>query len=183
MSTPDTSPDDAPPIPQAEEPSPLPAMKSNRKTTTKPKSNNDNKTPKPQVAERVTSAASATSSRSTDNSNDTNWTVRNSFTADSPYFTSFCETEVKQLHVLSDSLQEIAARTHTLTKTGMMMSEASKRLSMSCKFIPTLVGPEDETEEERRERLAIMKQNQQIRKHAVGEEMANFLEVLGDVSV
>ena len=62
------------------------------------------------------------------------------------------------------------------------MSEAAKRLSASCKFVATQPGPEEETEEERQERLAAIQQNQQIRKQAVGEEMANFLEVLGDVS-
>jgi hypothetical protein len=114
---------------------------------------------------------------------DPSWKARNSFTADSPYFGAFCDAEVKQLHILSDSLREIASRTQTMTKTGMLMSEASRRLAASCQF--RALSPEnegEESEEEMHQRTQREQQERQIRKQAVGEEMASFLDVFGDVS-
>lgn len=137
-----------------------------------------------QPVERSASAASSVTSDDNNNNTSSSWKARNSFTADSPYFNAFCEAEVKQLHVLSESLREIANRTQTLTKTGIIMSEAAQRLSASCKFQSLqLPIPEEETAEEKEERLAILRQNRQMRRQAVGDEMASFLEVLGDVSV
>ena len=119
------------------------------------------------------------------------WTARNSFTADSPYFNAFCDNEVKQLHTLSDSLREIATRTQTLTRTGLVMSEAAQRLAASCKFQSLVASGTaaegnntnaDETEEEKQARLAAARALRETKRQAVGEEMASFLEVLGDVS-
>lgn len=175
MADPDRSVDDAPPPPQPPKPG-------DPGTTAAARA----RPPKPAQPDRSASGASETSnnSNSTTTDNEAGWTARNSFTADSPYFTAFCDNEVKQLHVLSDSLREIASRTQTLTKTGMIMSEASQRLAASCKFQSTNIAvPEDETPEQKEERLAAMRHNRQIRKQAVGEEMASFLEILGDVSL
>lgn len=162
-SEPDTV-DDAPPPPQSPKPSVLPPRQ------------------KPLKIERSLSSG-ASSTDTTSNNNEEVWTPRNSFTADSPYFTAFCDNEVKQLHVLSDSLREIANRTQTLTKTGMIMSEAAQRLAASCKFHVPSVAPEDETPEQKEERLAAVRQHRLMRKQAVGDEMASFLEILGDVSI
>lgn len=157
-----------------------------------------NKSKSTTTARRATREASGSTASSVATSdNDTGdddvvgmaWKARNSFTADSPYFNAFCETEVKQLHVLSDSLREIANRTQTLTKTGMVMSQAAQRLSASCKFqslsssssSPFEDNP-NETPLEKEERLAAIRQARQVKRQAVGEEMASFLEVLGDVS-
>ena len=163
--------DDAPP-PQPEADAAFAGKTSNRKMMNIPK--------KP--VERSTSAASSTASDDFSVAS-SSWKARNSFTADSPYFNAFCEAEVKQLHVLSESLREIASRTQTLTKTGVIMSEAAQRLSASCKFQSLqLPIPDEESPEEKEERLATLRQNRQMRRQAVGEEMASFLEVLGDVS-
>lgn len=115
-------------------------------------------------------------------SQDAEWTDRNSFTADSPYFNAFCDHEVKQLHTLSDALREIASRTQTLTSTGVTMAHAAQRLSASCKFQSLIEIPPDETAAEKEVRLYNMKMRRHTRKQAVGEEMASFLQVLGDVS-
>lgn len=136
------------------------------------------KPPKPAV-ERTASNASS-SAASTDAA--PAWTARNSFTADSPYFGAFCDAEVKQLHVLSDSLREIATRTQTLTKTGYVMSHAAQRLAAACKFQSLSPPPEEETAEEKEARVAAVRLNRHVRQQAVGEEMASFLQVLGDVS-
>lgn len=111
------------------------------------------------------------------------WTARNSFTADSPYFNAFCDAEVKQLHTMSDALREISRNTQALTQTGVAMAHAAQHLSASCKFQSVVDIPPDETTIEKDQRLHAMKMRRHLRKQAVGDEMASFLQVLGDVSV
>jgi hypothetical protein len=106
------------------------------------------------------------------------WKARTSFTADSPYFTSFCDGEIKSLQILSDSLRDISARTKTFCKTGALMSEAMRRLANSCKLRQERNSSQDDADEERLETEDIVQQ----RRHAVGEEMATLLQLLGEVS-
>jgi hypothetical protein len=145
-----------------------------------------------------TAAASIAAAESTDsgpnNTNNTNGSTsttsnpkpavpaaiksRTSFTADSPYFTSFCDGEIKSLGTLSNSLRDISARTNTFCRTGALMSEAMQRLANSCKLRPERNLSQDHPDEERREREDDVLQ----RRHAVGEEMAMLLQLLGEVS-
>lgn len=104
---------------------------------------------------------------------------RTSFTADSPYFTSFCDGEIKSLNTLSNSLRDISARTNTFCRTGALMSEAMHRLANSCKLRPERNLSQDHPDEERHEREDVVQQ----RRHAVGEEMAKLLQLLGEVSL
>jgi Tfp pilus assembly major pilin PilA len=103
---------------------------------------------------------------------------RTSFTADSPYFTSFCDGEIKSLGTLSNSLRDISARTNTFCRTGALMSEAMHRLANSCKLRPERNLSQDHPDEERREKEDDVLQ----RRNAVGEEMAKLLQLLGEVS-
>jgi hypothetical protein len=103
---------------------------------------------------------------------------RTSFTADSPYFTSFCDGEIKSLSTLSNSLRDISARTNTFCRTGALMSEAMHRLANSCKLRPERNLSQDHPDEERHEQEDVVQQ----RRQAVGEEMAKLLQLLGEVS-
>lgn len=106
------------------------------------------------------------------------WSARTSFTADSPYFTSFCESDVRSLQILGDTLKDISARTKTFCKTGALMSEATRRLALSCRLRPErdneLEGFDNNPD--------IREEAHRLRKKAVGEEMAALFDLLGSVS-
>jgi len=57
-----------------------------------------------------------------------------SFTADSPYFTAYVDKEMKNLNILTETLQDISSKAKTFGKCGALMSEATKRLSAACKL-------------------------------------------------
>jgi hypothetical protein len=119
------------------------------------------------------------------------WGSRTDFTADSPYFDAFVHSEMKNLDLLSETLQDISNRTKAFCYAGMLMSDATQNLALSCRL--------------RRERDAEDIQNNQYgsnssgdaesddknrvdedelaeeRREAVGEEMAGILELLGEV--
>jgi hypothetical protein len=106
----------------------------------------------------------------------TKWNSRNSFTTDSPYYTAFCESEVESLGLLTDTMRDITNRTRTFSKAGALMSEATRRLSQSCKLRQDVVTGEDqENQAESRENMA------QRRRKAVGGEMTALLKHLGEV--
>ncbi|GKY98419.1 hypothetical protein MPSEU_000799400 [Mayamaea pseudoterrestris] len=100
---------------------------------------------------------------------------RTSFTADSPYFSSFCEKEIQSLTVLSDALKEISTRTKTYVQNGVNMVEATRRLAASCRLKREL-SSEADMEDRENEETAF-----QLRKQAVGEEMVTLLAMLGSV--
>jgi hypothetical protein len=108
--------------------------------------------------------------------------AQNSFSADSPYFGSYVENEMQSLHVMNDTLRDIAGRTKTFGKCGALMAEATRRLALSCKLRRpfTMNQGEDqeeiEAEEQRREGDVLN------RRHAVGEDMAGLLAVMSEVS-
>lgn len=102
------------------------------------------------------------------------WSARNSFTADSPYFKAFCDSEVGSLSLLTDTMRDITSRTRTFAKTGVLMSEAARRLAVSCKLRQDSYE-ETELPVREQERMAAMRRN------AVGEEMANMFGQLGEV--
>ncbi len=63
-----------------------------------------------------------------------------SFTQDSPYFTSYVDKEMKHVNVLSETLRDISSKAKTFGKCGLLMSEATRRLSQSCKLQATKGG-------------------------------------------
>lgn len=99
---------------------------------------------------------------------------RNSFTADSPYFSAFADHELKSLNVLGRTLQEVSERTKTFVRTGELMSEAARRLSSTCMLRGVNDGSESDDEDKRESEEA-------LRREAVGEEMSKLLELLGEV--
>jgi Putative GTPase activating protein for Arf/PH domain len=104
--------------------------------------------------------------------------ARTNFTAESPYFTSYCQAEVKNLKILSDTLVDITAKTRTFCKTGLLMSDASRRLAMSCKLRNienTESGDEDSESEQRAEQIV------EEKRQAVGKEMSTMLNLLGNM--
>lgn len=105
------------------------------------------------------------------------WNPRNNFTADSPYFKSFCDHEVQSLSLLTDAMREITSRTKTFCKTGALMAEATRRLASSCR----LRWDDEQKSEEGLSQEAIDK-IVEARRKAVGGEMAELLEHLGEVS-
>lgn len=112
-----------------------------------------------------------------DDSND--WSPHNSFLADSPYFNAFVENDVKSLSVLVETLQDISARTKTFSKCGALMSESTRRLAFSCRLKRDNDLSEDMTEDEKVSREAKLLKE---RRRALGNEMADLLELLGEVS-
>lgn len=102
------------------------------------------------------------------------WSARTSFTADSPYFAAYADSQLLSVRQLASSLQEISMRTKTFTQTGALMSEAMHRLAGSCRL--------KSTQEELPEGIS-ESELLQYRREAMGEEMVELLQVLGSVSV
>lgn len=111
-----------------------------------------------------------------------------SFTSDSPYLQSYIDREMRNLQVLTETLQDISARTRTFGKCGALMAEATRRLSSSCRLNPlselqsntnsnTNNTNEENMTEKEYEQSCIMKERQQ----SVGLEIASVLSTLGDI--
>lgn len=108
---------------------------------------------------------------------------RSSFTADSPYYTAFCETELRQVTILSEALKEISSRAKTFGKCGALMAESTRRLSAACRLekqAPSNNNSDDEgTGEARQEKEEREKEE---RKEAIGKDMTSVLQLLAEVS-
>jgi len=104
--------------------------------------------------------------------------AQNSFSADSPYFSSFVDNEIRRMAIMHETLHDIAANTKSFGKTGLKMSEATRRLALSCR-LRRPYSAEDEkelNEKERRERADV-----HDRRRAIGEEMASILVLMAEV--
>ena len=109
---------------------------------------------------------------------DETFSARTSFTADSPYYTSYVETEMRQVQVLSQTLQDISARAKTFGKCGALMAEATRRLALACRLKPSNPNEQDDDGKGGVESIdRIVKERQE----AVGEEMMVVLSTLGEV--
>ena len=107
-----------------------------------------------------------------------------SFTADSPYFTSYVDKEMKNLNVLTETLRDISSKAKTFGKCGVLMSEATRRLSQSCKLKATKNNVDANGNTADGTLNSLTSKDQQIideRKKSVGKEMVSILEVLGNV--
>lgn len=104
------------------------------------------------------------------------WKAKSNFTADSPYYSAFCDGEVKNLKILVDTIYDISSKTRTFCKTGALMSDAARRLSQSCKL-----GREDVHESDGEGALEQAERESMIKRQAIGEEMAGILDLFGQV--
>jgi len=106
-----------------------------------------------------------------------------SFTADSPYFTSYVDKEMKNLNVLTETLRDISAKAKTFGKCGVLMSEATRRLSQSCRLQSAKVINVDGIPNDANNANLSEKERQAVleREKSVGEDMAGVLRVLGKV--
>lgn len=104
---------------------------------------------------------------------------QNSFSADSPYYDSYVENEIRNMAILHDTLHDISSRTKTFGKCGNLMSESTRRLALSCRLRRPYTA-EDEKDVPVQERR--MKQEVAERRQAMGDEMASLLGVMADVS-
>ena len=98
---------------------------------------------------------------------------------------------MRNLQVLTETLQDISARTRTFGKCGALMAEATRRLSSSCRLNPlndlqisinsNASSNNDNDDgvmsEKDYEQAYLMKERQQ----SVGEEIASVLSSLGDI--
>lgn len=116
----------------------------------------------------IKQVASATSATAT----------QNSFSADSPYFSSYVDKELKSITIMNDTLRDIAGRTKTFGKCGALMSEATRRLALACRLRrPFVVEDEEELEIQEQTREQEVKE----RRRALGEDMSGLLSVMSEV--
>jgi hypothetical protein len=92
---------------------------------------------------------------------------------------------MKNLNVLSDSLRDISSKAKTFGKCGALMSEATRRLSQSCK-LQSFQNGANKSESPPYDDVGTFlsdkdKKAYSERKASVGEEMAGVLQVLGKV--
>jgi hypothetical protein len=128
----------------------------------------------------LSEAKDTTTARSTGSGEDAmNANVQNSFSANSPYYTSYVENEMRSLNIVNDTLKDIVARTKTFGKCGVLMSESTRRLALACRLRrPYVVEDEKDAEEiERQHELEVTE-----RRRAVGDDMASLLSVMSEVS-
>lgn len=107
-----------------------------------------------------------------------NSNVQNSFSADSPYYKSYVENEMKSMQIMNETLKDIAARTKTFGKCGALMSESTRRLALACRLRrPYVVDEEKNADEvERQHEMEVAE-----RRKAVGDDMASLLSVMSEV--
>lgn len=107
--------------------------------------------------------------------------AQNSFSADSPYYNSYVENELRSMGIMHDTLNDIAGRTKTFGKCGALMSEATRRLALACRLqrpvTPVEEGKEAELQEQRIEREVAE------RRRAVGDDMVALLASMAEVSI
>eukprot|EP00934_Nitzschia_sp_Nitz4_P006982 Nitzschia sp. Nitz4//scaffold1_size375055//341258//343932//NITZ4_000337-RA/size375055-augustus-gene-0.697-mRNA-1//1//CDS//3329541228//6972//frame0 len=104
--------------------------------------------------------------------------TQNSFSADSPYYNSYVENELRTMAVMHETLHDIAGRTKTFGKCGNLMSEATRRLALACQ-LKRPIAAEDEKEAELHEQM--MDREVADRRRALGEEMTSLLGVMAQM--
>ena len=123
----------------------------------------------------------------TSNNNNTPSSAIPSFTSDSPYLQSYIDREMRNLHVLTETLRDISARARTFGKCGALMAEATRRLSSACRLNPpngsssggnnTRSSESGGEETDQDEQLRVMTERQE----SIGDEMTSVLSVLGEI--
>lgn len=105
---------------------------------------------------------------------------QNSFSADSPYYNSYVENELRTMAIMHETLHDIAGRTKTFDKCGNLMSEATRRLALACRLRRPYTPAEDEKEMELQEQQ--MEKDVAARRRALGADMVSLLGVMAQVS-
>jgi len=106
-----------------------------------------------------------------------NANVQNSFSADSPYFSSYVDNEMNSMQIMHETLNDIAARTKTFGKCGSLMAESTQRLALACRLSQPHTDEEEDYEfVERRREMEVAE-----RRRAIGEDMASLLGVMSDM--
>lgn len=155
------------------------SRESNSNKNNNSNSNDSNNTKKNQMASK-----SSTMIHESEEEKDESFSARTSFTADSPYYTSYVEGEMRQVQVLSETLRDISARAKTFGKCGALMAEATRRLALACRLKPSTPASNNEEEEKSStENKSPLDRIIQERQEAVGEEMMAVLSTLGEVRV
>ena len=108
-----------------------------------------------------------------------NVNVQNSFSADSPYFSSYVENEMNSMNIFHQTLKDVAARTKTFGKCGALMSESTRRLALACRLQQPRSEEDGENEDDERHREAEVLE----RRRAIGEDMASLLGVMSEVCI
>lgn len=82
------------------------------------------------------------------------------------------------MHVMHQTLNDIAARTKTFGKCGALMAESTRRLALACRLRQSRTEEEGDGEEaERRQETEAAE-----RRRAIGEDLTGLLGVMSDVS-
>lgn len=109
-----------------------------------------------------------------------NANVQNSFSADSPYFSSYVENEMNSMRVFHDTLNDVAARTKTFGKCSELMSESTRRLARACRLEQPR-SEEDDNNENTNEAARQREVEIAERRRAVGDDMASLLGVMAEM--
>lgn len=104
------------------------------------------------------------------------WTPKNSFLAESPYFHAFVEKEMHDMEIVTAVLSDIAEQTAAYTKYASMMADAGIRLSKSCRL-----RKEEGTVGDNRMTPGQLNEEVEKRRNALGSEISEILGVLGEV--
>ena len=112
-----------------------------------------------------------------------------SFTSSSPYLSSYVSREMRNLHILTDTLRDISARARTFGKCGALMAEATRRLSCACRLGSVEKNAAEKTVNMGEESSAsqsgitseISSEEEKLRRESVGEEMTMTLALLGEI--
>lgn len=112
-----------------------------------------------------------------------------SFTSSSPYLSSYVSREMRNLHILTDTLRDISARARTFGKCGALMAEATRRLSCACrlgsmdKSAESTVRPSGEDRGSVHDSITsdVSTEEERLRKESIGEEMTMTLGLLGEI--
>ena len=104
------------------------------------------------------------------------WNPKKSFLAESPYFSAFVEKEMHELSIVTDVLTDISARTRSFTKYGLLMADATHKLSLSCRLRKEEAGQAEIRYSPRQMDAEIEK-----RRTAIGPEISDLLGILGEV--
>lgn len=141
--------------------------------------NNDMPEPEAPVEPESSSAAKMDDGGSKKDAGEANANVQNSFSANSPYYSSYVENEMRSMNIMHDTLKDVASRTKTFGKCGALMSESTRRLALACRLRrPYVVEDEKDAQEvERQHEMEVAE-----RRRAVGDDMASLLSVMSEVS-
>eukprot|EP00980_Cylindrotheca_fusiformis_P018494 scaffold6124_cov122-Cylindrotheca_fusiformis.AAC.13 len=105
--------------------------------------------------------------------------VENSFSAESPYFSSYAENELRSMQIMNETLRDISGRTKTFGKCGALMAESTRRLALACRLRRPITEEEEKQGDSQAERIREIQVAE--RRRAVGEDMTSLLGVMSEM--